>query len=286
GAAKEKIDSRKKKKRTVNIGVVCASGFGVAQLMMAKLKSHFADWDIVLKAYGIDEISQHTVSRTDFFISSIAVDDLGVDYCLVNPLITQRDILQISVKIDEYASMPARQENNDFTRQLDEINNIITRIKGIIRRYHHLVVSEDMTHESLIRLLAADITDTSKAAAVLTADILAREQVMSQLFPEIGIALFHCRSKAVKECQIVTAGLDEKSIFKDEKLSGIRAALCMTMPVDDNRQQNAEMLGRVSSAIIEDTRFLESIKSGNEEKIQDKLQEILKSYFTEQLGSL
>jgi len=60
----------------------------------------------------------------------------------------------------------------------------------------------------------------------------------------------------------------------------------MTMPVDDNRQQNAEMLGRVSSAIIEDTRFLESIKSGNEEKIQDKLQEILKSYFTEQLGSL
>ena len=148
------------------------------------------------------------------------------------------------------------------------------------------MVSEDMTLESLIRLLAADITDTSKAAAVLTADILAREQVMSQLFPEIGIALFHCRSKAVKECQIVTAGIDEKSSFKDEKLSGIRAALCMTMPVDDNRQQNAEMLGRVSSAIIEDDRFLEAIKCGNEEMIQDKLQEILKSYFTEQLGSL
>ena len=60
----------------------------------------------------------------------------------------------------------------------------------------------------------------------------------------------------------------------------------MTMPVDDNRQQNAEMLGRVSSAIIEDNRFLEAIKCGNEEMIQDKLQEILKSYFTEQLGSL
>ena len=87
--------------------------------MMAKLKSHFSDWDIVLKAYGVDEITQHTVSRTDFFISSINVDDLGVDYCQVSPLITNRDVLQISVKIDEYASMPARQENNDFTRQLD-----------------------------------------------------------------------------------------------------------------------------------------------------------------------
>ena len=278
GAAKEKIESRRRKKRTVTIGVICASGFGVAQLMMAKLKSHFADWDIVLKAYGVDEINGHTVSRTDFFISSIGVDDLGVDYCLVNPLITQRDILQISVKIDEYASMPAR--------QLDEINNIITRIKGIIRRYHHLVVSEDITLDSLIKLLAADMTDTSKAAAVLTADIIAREQVMSQLFPEIGIALFHCRSKAVKECQIITAGIDVNSKFKDVKLSGIRAALCMTMPVDDSRQQNAEMLGRVSSAIIEDTKFLDAIKSGNEENVQDKLQEILKAYFSEQLGSL
>lgn len=108
GAAREKILSRKKKKRTVNIGVICASGFGVAQLMMAKLRSQFADWDIVLKAYGSDEITEHVMSRTDFFISSIEVDELGVDYCMVNPLITQRDVLQISVKIDEYASMPVK----------------------------------------------------------------------------------------------------------------------------------------------------------------------------------
>ena len=286
GAARERIDSRRRKKRTVTIGVICASGFGVAQLMMAKLKREFADWDIVLKAYGSDEITQHTVSRTDFFISSINVDNLGVDYCLVNPLITQRDVLQISVKIDEYASMPARQENNDFTRQLDEINSIIGRVKGVIRRYHHLTVSKDTTLEALIRLLASEMTDSSKAAAVLAADIKSREQVMSQLFPEIGIALFHCRSKAVKECQIITAGLDDESSFADPKLNGIKAALCMTMPIDDNRKQNAEMLGRVSSAIIEDEEFLNSLKAGDEEAIQDKLQEILKGYFSEQLSVL
>ena len=285
GAAKERIDSRKRKKRTVTIGVICASGFGVAQLMMAKLRSHFSDWDIVLKAYGVDEITQHTVSRTDFFISSINVDELGVDYCQVSPLITNKDVLQISVKIDEYASMPARQENNDFTRQLDEINNIITRVKGVIRRYHHLIVSKDTTLEALIKLIAADITDTPRAAAVLAADIIAREQVMSQLFPEIGIALFHCRSKAVKDCQIITAGLEGESSFTDPKLSGIKAVLCMTMPIDEHRQQNAEMLGRVSGAIVEDEEFLAALKRGDEEGIQDKLQEILRAYFSEQLGA-
>ncbi len=286
GAAREKIESRKRKKRTVTIGVICASGFGVAQLMMAKLKSEFADWDIVFKAYGIDEITQHTISRTDFFISSIGVDDLAVDYLLVNPLITQRDILQISVKIDEYASMPARQENNDFTRQLDEINDIIGRVKGVMRRYHHLTISQNVTLKSLVELLAADVSDGPRAAAVLSADIIAREQVMSQLFPEIGIALFHCRSKAVRECNIVTAGTGDRQGFADESLSGIEAALCMTMPVDENRQQNAEMLGRVSSAIIEDEDFLAAIKRGDEEEIQKKLQKILKGYFAEQLNDL
>ncbi len=286
GAAKEKIESRKRKKRTVTIGVICASGFGVAQLMLAKLKREFADWDIILKAYGSDEISQHTVSRTDFFISSIEVDDLGVDYCLVNPLITPKDVLQISVKIDEYASMPERQENNDFTRQLDEINDIILRVKGVIRRYHHLSVAKDTTLEELIRLLASDMTDNSKAAAVLSADIIAREQVMSQLFPEIGIALFHCRSKAVKESQIITATVAGEEAFEDEKLKGIRAALCMTMPIDDKRQQNAEMLGRVSSAIIEDEEFLEILKRGDGDGIQEKLQKILKTYFSELLSAL
>ncbi len=285
GAAREKIESRKRKKRTVTIGVICASGFGVAQLMLAKLKREFADWDIVLKAYGIDEITQHTVSRTDFFISSIEVDDLGVDYCLVNPLIMPKDVLQIGVKIEEYASMPERQENNDFTRQLDEINNIIARVKGVIRRYHHLQVSSDTTLDKLIQLLAADITDSPKAAAVLKADIISREQVMSQLFPEIGIALFHCRSKATKDCQIVTASAEE-GFFLDEKLSGIKAVLCMTMPMDENRQQNADMLGRVSSAIIEDTEFLDLLRSGDEEGIKEKLQKILKSYFSDLLSVL
>ncbi|MBR1670968.1 MAG: PTS sugar transporter subunit IIA [Butyrivibrio sp.] len=254
--------------------------------MMAKLKSRFEGWDISFKAYGIDEISPHVISRTDFFISSIEVDNLGVDYCLVNPLITQKDVLQIGVKIDEYSSMPARQENNDFTRQLDEINGIITRVKGVIRRYHHLKVPQDIQLEALIRLLAADLTDTQKAAAVLSADIIAREQVMTQLFPEIGIALFHCRSKAVRDCQIVTATSQGGSLFQNEKLNGIRAVLCMTMPIDENRGQNAEMLGRVSSAIIEDEAFLSTLKQGDEDGIRDKLQKILKTYFTEQLNGL
>ena len=286
GAAGERIRSRKKKKRSVNIGVICASGFGVAQLMMAKLKNHFSGSDISLKAYGSDEITEHVVSRTDFFVSSINVDHLGVDYCLISPLITQRDLLQISVKIDEYSNMPFRQENSDFTRQLDEINEIIATVKGVIRKYHHLEVAGDVKLNDLIRILSQDIAVSQQAAVVLEADIISRENVMSQLFPEIGIALFHCRSKAVRECHIISAGAADGAGFSDDKLKKIKAVLCMTMPYDENRKRNSEMLGRVSSSIIEDESFLQSIQAGNEKLIRDKLQDILKTYFDELLSEI
>ncbi len=285
GAAKEKVESKKRKRRTVNIGVICASGFGVAQLMMAKLKNVLVSEDITLKAYGIDEITEHILSRTDFFISIIAMESFGTDYILVNPMLTQKDILQIRAKIDEYSSIPARQADTDFTRQLDEINEVIIRLKGIIRKYNHLVVNPLTTLEDLIKNFSERMTESQKAAAILNSEILARESVMSQVFPEIGIALFHARSRAVKECFVYSAGPKEGVPFADPRLKGVGAVLCMIIPMDSHKKENSEMLGRISSAIIEDERFLDSIKQGDEAAVRNKLQEILKGYFSEQLSS-
>ena len=286
GAAKEKILSRKRKKRTVNIGVICASGFGVAQLMMAKLKNHFANYDIVIKAYGFDEITEHIISRTDFFISIIELNDFGTDYLMVNPMITPKDILQISTKIDEYSSLPLRKADTDFTRQLDDINNIIIRLKGIIRKYHHIKISPLISFEEMVTTLSEDITESPKAAAILFSEIMAREQVMSQVFPEIGIALLHSRSRAVKECEVITASCEDNQLIEGKGLENIQAVICMVMPLDEHRKENSEMLGRISSAIIEDEQFLLDIQNGKEDAIRSRLQEILKAYFSEHLNEL
>ena len=60
----------------------------------------------------------------------------------------------------------------------------------------------------------------------------------------------------------------------------------MVMPLDDHKKENSEMLGRISSAIIEDEKFLHLIKTGDDEGIRKKLQEILKAYFSKQLNEL
>ncbi|WP_155837984.1 hypothetical protein [Butyrivibrio sp. FCS014] len=44
--------------------------------------------------------------------------------------------------------------------------------------------------------------------------------------------------------------------------------------------------GRISGAIVEDEAFLETLKTGDEEAIQEKLQRIMKSYFSERINGL
>ncbi len=286
GAAKEKIESRRKKHRTVNVGVICASGFGLARLMLAKLSSKLSDCDVSFYAYGSDEITDYVTKKTDFFISSINVDALEVDYLMVSPMITAKDVQQIRGKIGEYALMQKKQDDTDFTRQLDEINDIIMKVKSIVKRYRHITLLPGMDIKKVIESLSLEATDNMRAAAVLRADLTSREKVMSQIFPELGVGLFHCNSRAVRESQVITAGVSDDDYFSSPQLKGIHTVLCMIIPYDDERRQNAQLMGRISSALVEDEDFLEILKNEDEEGIRKKLQDILKGYFTELLNDI
>ena len=175
---------------------------------------------------------------------------------------------------------------NEFTRQLDEINAIIMRMKGIIKRYRHIRLSPGMAIKDVIGSLSEEVTDNMRAAAVLRADLMNREKMMTQIFLELGVGLFHCYSRAVRECQVITAGVSDDDYFSSRELKGIRTVLCMIIPSDDERRQNAQILGRISAALIEDESFLRILKEDDEDGIRRKLQDILKTYFTELLGEI
>ena len=75
----ELIPERKKAARRVIIGVVCASGFEVARLMLTKLSNRLGD-RATFRAYGKDEITPGVIADTDFFVSTLNLDSLGIDY--------------------------------------------------------------------------------------------------------------------------------------------------------------------------------------------------------------
>ncbi|MGX8684363.1 MAG: PTS sugar transporter subunit IIA, partial [Lachnospiraceae bacterium] len=98
-----------------------------------------------------------------------------------------------------------------------------------------------------------------------------------------GIALLHCRSGAVREPVFISCTPRGDAEFKDPYFKGIRAALLMVMPIDDDRNMHAEVLGSISGAMVTNEYFLRMIKTGREDQIRAELARELKCFFFDHL---
>lgn len=282
GAALERIHERKSRRRQVEIGIVCAGGFGVARLMSTKIRNFLRE-DVAIKTYGRDEITPYVASRTDFFVSGLTIDNPEIDVVRVSPLINANDIMAIRLKVDEYSRMPSKHEDEDFTTQLGKINEIVSKIKRLIRNYKNYEADSTYTMEQLIESTAEKLTDSQSAAETLTNDILKRERIMTQVFPELEIALFHCRTRAVEDIVFATATPQNTLKFTDDSLGGIKAAVFLAAPYG-KADENTEILGRISSAFIEEDSLLTSIFGKDEEETKRIIKKVLKAYFNEYIS--
>ena len=282
GAAQERVREITQYTRKVNIGIVCASGFGVARLMRTRLKDKLGD-KAILKAYGKGEINKYVITGTDFFVSTMNLDQLPVDYLQVSPLIPPKDLYKIEYKLEDYSHIRRDTTETPFNRRLDEAYFLIREIKSIIRRYKRMETSETIRFRELLQFMTMQVTDSLHAAAALRDGIEERERLNSQIFPELGIALLHCRSGAVREPVFISCTPRGTGNFKDPYFKGIRAALLMVMPVDDDRKMHMEVLGSISGSMVTNPYFLKTIKSGREDEIRAELARELKCFFFDYL---
>ncbi|MBP3876044.1 MAG: BglG family transcription antiterminator [Lachnospiraceae bacterium] len=285
GAAEERILERQKAARRVVIGVICASGFGVARLMLTKLSNHLGD-RATFRAYGKDEITPGVIEDTDFFVSTLNLDSLGIDCVRVSPLITASDLSQIEYRIKGYGQVRRRRQDTDFVRQMDEVGVIAGDLSSLIRKYRHYEISPNVNFRELLRVLSMQLTDSLAAAAKVISAVTERERLNSQIFPEMGFCLLHCRTDAVSETVFISCSPRGDDHFKDPYLKGIRAAVMMLMPIDDHRRIHADVLGRISSAFIKNEVFLKAVQDGSEDNVRTELTHELRTFFSEYVEKL
>ena len=284
GAAMERIHERKRRRRPVEIGIVCAGGLGVARLMSTKIRGFLRE-DVTIKTYWSDEITPYVASKTDFFVSGLVLDNPDIDIVKVSPLINANDIMAIRLKVDEYSRMPSKQEDIDFNEQLSQINEIVSKIKRLTKNYSNYRADSASTMEQLVERMSYVITDSMAAADTLKNDIMKRERVMTQVFPELDFALFHCKTKAVNSIVFKTMTPEEGACFTDESMKNIKAAVFLAAPMDKG-ETDTEIMGRISSAFVEEEGLLPSIFEENVEETRRIIKKALKTYFNEYISKM
>ena len=286
GAAQVRMEGKKENIRQVSVGIVCASGIGISRLMLSKLDKIFKE-QIQMETYGQNDITPYVVSKTDFFISSITLKQIEADVLQVNPLLNEKDIENIRQKIFHYERIPKReQEETLFTMQLEQVNILAMQIKTILRYMEVFRVSNDITFEELVVAVSEKMSPYSDRQIMIQEDIEAREKLGSQIFAEFGFGLLHTRTKGVIRPSFSVCMSKDMKAFHNSYFKGINVILVMLLPVDGNIKVNSEILGYISSVLIEDYDFLTTIIRGEKEEIRSALSEHLRKFFNQYLNKI
>lgn len=286
GAAQVRLEGRKENLRQVSVGIVCASGIGISRLMLSKLEKVFKR-NIQLEAYGQNDITPYVIGKTDFFVSSIRLRQLDADVLLVNPLLSDEDIEKVRQKVFHYARVPRKEEvETQFAVELEQVNILAMQIKAILRYIEVFKVSNNITFEELVAAISGKMSPYRDRQTMIQEDIEERERLGSQVFAEFGFALLHTRSKGVIRPSFSVCVTRDGRAFYDSYFKGISLVIVMLLPIDENIRINSEILGYISSELIEDYDFLMTITGGEKEEIREALSKHLRKFFNQYLSKM
>lgn len=281
GASVLRLNNKKVSIRKVDIAVVCASGIGVSFLISSKLKNVFKD-KITVTTYAKDEINQNVLNNIDILVSTF---DLNLqNSIIINPLLLEDDLNKIREKIEYYSYVEKdyKKESNDFLKQLEDIKPVANDITFITNNFNISYIDENIEFEKLIKTVSQRFG--ADKHEVIYNDLINREKISSQVIEEYKFVLLHSRTDGVDK-PVFCAILPKVNAFKNKYFKASQMVIVMLIPKNSNRQQ-IEIMGSLSSALIEDENFLNSIKRGNEDSAKASIKSALKKYFMNYLEQI
>lgn len=288
GAAMVRLEGRKESKRKVRVGIVCASGIGISRLMLSKLARTFVN-RVEVRAYGKYELTPYVLERTDILVSTIPLGETEADVVMVSPLLSERDMDAIEQKVRRYERMPLveqKEEEEEFTRQLEQVNFIAMQIKGIIKDMGLWKVDNRIGFEELLMAIGENSSPYHDRQVKIQEDLRSREKLGSQVYPEFGFALFHTRTEGVVKPAFSVYLTKDLGLYQDPYFRQIGAVIVMLLPMDEHVAENSRILGYLSEQLIEEPEFLDTVMEGEKEQIRALLSRYLKQFFNQYLDKV
>lgn len=286
GAAILRLEEEKEQRRKVYIGVVCASGIGISRLMLTKIEKYLGMRG-ELTAYGKGDLTPYVLERTDFLVSTIPLGETDAEVLYVSPLLGEEDMDSIERLVLKYQRMPRRrEEENEFTRQLEKVNYMAGQIKAIVHQMQCIRTREDVTFEELLEEISARMSPYQDRQEIIREDIQKREALGTQVFPELEFALLHTRTVGVVKPEFALYYPESGGCFSNESLKQIKTVIVMLLPKDEHVKENSQILGYISEQLIENEAFMETIHLGEKEEIQGTVMKLLKQFFNSYLDKV
>ncbi len=293
GGAIYRLQSEKRKPRTVRIGVVCMGGIGISILMASKLRHHFGT-KIETVTLQADQVSGASI---DFLVSSFSFDTEHVLYA-ADPLLPEEQLLEIEKYVNSYAHRPLPEEKVSHepnisaeaepltsgyqTIDVEKIHHLTGEILSLRRNFACIYLNADISFFDAIKQISS-ILGNEDTSPIIEQDFLEREKKSSQIIQPLELVFLHAKSKGTKYSKVMIA-LSDDVCFHHESLKGCKVFIIMLL--SSNQNTETTLLSNISNEIFEDDEYLDAIYHGNEQEIRMRINRSLDTHLKQAIQKL
>ncbi|ADL52123.1 BglG family transcription antiterminator [Clostridium cellulovorans] len=264
--------------KKIKVLIVCSGGIATSRIINNKIKSLFPDIEDITIGSLHDINDSNLENKYDLILATVPVmSNEASNIIEVSPFLTQENIEKISnfifnLKVNAISKEKFTDTKNETNK--NEISNTEYEIANSVIKNFQLEKANVETFVDLINHVVDDLADKKfiKDKEVVRELIFKREEKGNVVVPGSNIALIHTRSDEMSTPLI--------GVYRLEKSLSMGSVGFTTEDVDTflvllarNSESNyiLQMLGKVSSALIEYDDFVEMLKIGNLKDIRDYL---------------
>jgi len=269
--------------------IICSSGVGTAKILESRIRKYIPEITVI-EISRISKLNHVDFNEYDLILSTIFLQGFETEYKVVTPLLMENEIKSIQLYVRQIIAEKKKgkeiKEKVFLTNQTDEAEfkefyQKLSIANSVLEKFdvHQIFGTKELqpTISAICESLEGDTLTNSKHIA---AKLMQRMKLAPIGLPNTNMALFHCIDPAIKQTffsiyelsnTIEVLGIDRKTVQ-------MRRVLMMLGP-DPLSESSQEILGSISSAIVESQLTMEIFNSGSKQLLNN----YLSSLFLEKL---
>lgn len=268
-AALTVLGERNIRRRVLRAGIVCMSGIGTSYMLAYQIRKRFkGELEVEIASYA-DHASWDNV---DFLISTIPFNETGKPFIHIRTILHEDDYrkIQEAITARAFTGRGAEQVQRSFSleKRLDKLIEVFMQSRLLLDNFSVEAVKADCSFEELVRFAAARFAPEN-AETVCNA-LMARESLYTQVVAELKIVLLHARA-AANSAPVFACIVPDGGVFTDKYFKNVKSCVLMLLP-ENAPGEMTDLMGSISSALIDMPVFLEAVRMGNRENIQAVLE--------------
>ncbi len=238
-AAKE----RYKEQRKYNVLVICATGYGSAQMLKSRIENELGNLISITDVIGYYEINDEKLKGIDFIVSSIDLSNLifNIPVFTVSVFLTDEELQEIKHGISHLNTSTSLRKMEDETSELS-VREVFDDYFSKEAFFILSNVSKDEVLRKLVKSISKHENDQFEKRML---DMMKQREAMSSIVFGEHIAVPH-PMKAVGSKHHFAVALIQDELFWDDQYPSIKIVFLMSMSIHEN-----DGLPELTSAIVD-----------------------------------